>query len=152
MQPFFADYLNRLGLMHTELGAALEGLPQAALDWVPAEGANSLAAIAVHTAGAERYWIGDCIAGEPSGRDREAEFRAGGLPAETLVERLDASLSFVSRVLDGLSLEDLHDLRTLRDGSLKTVGWVLAHVLAHTAIHAGHAQATRQWWEKSFPG
>ena len=149
MQTFFTDYLDRLQQMHNELTAALESLPQSALDWVPAPGANSLAAIAVHTAGSERYWIGDCVAGEPSNRDREAEFRAGGLSAEALQERLGASLAYIHPVLERLSLDDLHDRRTLRDGSQKTVGWILAHVLSHTAIHTGHAQATRQWWEQS---
>ena len=149
MQAFFTDYLNRLHLMHNELRSALAGLPQSALDWTPAEGANSLAAIAVHTAGAERYWIGDCVAGEPSGRDRESEFRAGGLSEEILQDRLDASLTYVQQVLERLSLDDLNDWRTLRDGSHKTVGWILAHVLSHTALHAGHAQVTRQWWEQS---
>ena len=145
MDSYFTEYFNRLQLMHHELYAALEGLPQTALDWTPAEGANSLAVIAIHTAGAERFWIGDCIAEEPSNRDRQAEFRTGGLSAEALQERLDASLSYVQQVLERLSLDDLSDLRTLRDGSQKTVGWVLAHVLSHTALHAGHAQVTRQW-------
>jgi uncharacterized damage-inducible protein DinB len=148
MQDYFGDYINRLQLMHNELRSALSGLPLPALDWIPGEAANSLAAIAVHTAGAERYWIGDLIAGEPSGRDREAEFRTFGLSAEALQERLDASLAYVQQVLEGLALDDLNDWRTLRDGSHKTVGWILAHVLSHTALHAGHAQVTRQWWEQ----
>ena len=149
MERFYADYLNKLQAMHAELGLALEGLPQSALDWVPAEGANSLAVIAVHTAGSERFWIGDCVAGEPSGRDRDAEFRTGGLAAKVLQARLDTSLSFVGQVLERLEPDDLLAMRTLRDGSQATVGWILAHVLSHTAIHVGHAQVTRQWWEKS---
>ena len=35
---------------------------------------NSMNVLVVHLIGAERYWIGDVIAGEPSGRDRESEF------------------------------------------------------------------------------
>jgi uncharacterized damage-inducible protein DinB len=149
MEAFFDDYLKRLQLMHSELNATLASLPQPALDWTPTEDANSLAAIAVHAAGAERYWVGDLVAGEPSGRDRESEFRTFGLSAEALQERLDASLTYVQQVLEGLTLDDLNDWRTLRDGSHKTVGWILAHVLSHTALHAGHAQVTRQWWEQS---
>jgi uncharacterized damage-inducible protein DinB len=120
------------------------------LDWVPAEGVNSLAILAVHTAGAERYLIGDCVAGEPTGRDREAEFRAGSLSAEDLLEKLDASLSYASQVLERLTLDDLEAPRLWsRDNIQVTVGWLLAHLLSHTAIHAGHAQVTRQWWENS---
>jgi uncharacterized damage-inducible protein DinB len=150
MHPFYADYLNRLQLMHSELRTALEGLPLTALDWKPAAEANSIAVLAVHVAGAERYLIGDCVAGEPSGRDREAEFRASSLPAEDLQRRLDASLSYISQVLGRLTLEDLETLRLWsRENRQVTVGWLLAHLLAHTAIHAGHAQVTRQIWEQS---
>ena len=152
MQPFFTEYFNRINLLHAELCAALEGLPQLALDWAPAAGANSLAVLVIHTAGAERYWIGDCVAGDPSGRDREAEFRTSDLAAEALQERLETSLAYIYQVLEDLSLDDLYDRRTLRDGSQKTVGWILAHVLSHTAIHLGHVQLTRQWWQQSFPG
>jgi uncharacterized damage-inducible protein DinB len=153
MDRFFIDYLNRLQQMHNELRATLEGLSQVALDWTPAEGANSLAVIVFHTAGAERYLIGDCVAGEPSGRDREAEFRTGGLNADALQARLDASLSYAGQVLERLTLNDLETLRPWpRDNSQVTVGWLLAHLLSHTAIHAGHAQVTRQWWEQSNNG
>ncbi|OGO38052.1 MAG: hypothetical protein A2W35_21665 [Chloroflexi bacterium RBG_16_57_11] len=148
MERFFADYLDKLQEIHAELRRALEGLPQPALDWTPGEGANSLVVIAFHTAGSERYWIGDCVAGEPSGRDREAEFRTVGLSAADLNERLDLNLTYVSQVLERITLDDLQAMRTMRDGSQVTVGWILAHVLSHTAIHVGHAQVTRQWWEQ----
>lgn len=150
MDRFYTDYFNRLQRMHADLRDALEGLPPSALDWVPASGANSLVALAIHTAGAERYLIGDCVAGQPSGRDREAEFRASGLPVEALLEKLDASLTAVGQVLERLSLDDLETLRPWpRENSQVTVGWLLAHLLSHTAIHVGHAQVTRQWWEQS---
>ena len=149
MERFFADFLNKLQAMHVELITALEELSQPALDWTPAKGANSLAVIAFHTAGSERFWIGDCIAGEPSGRDREAEFRIGSLGAAALKERLDLSLAYVGGVLERLTLDDLQSMRTLNDGRQVAVGWILAHVLSHTATHVGHAQVTRQWWEQS---
>jgi hypothetical protein len=149
MERFFADYLNKLQGMHAELRSALEGCRH--LPWTgPAGGANSLAVIAFHAAGAERFLIGDCVAGEPSGRDREAEFRLSGLTVKALLDRLDNSLSYVGQVLDRLTLDELEALRPWpRDNSQVTVGWILAHLLSHTAIHAGHAQVTRQWWEQS---
>jgi hypothetical protein len=96
------------------------------------------------------YDIVYCVAGEPSGRDREAEFRAADLPGEALKQRLDESLAYIAQVLEGLSLEDLAALRPWkRENRQVTVGWLLSHLLAHTAIHAGHAQVTRQWWDRS---
>ena len=147
MQPFFQDYLDRLQELHADIVGAIEGLPEAALDWVPGLGMNSLGVLAVHVAGAERYWIGDVAAGDPSGRDRGAEFRAQGLDAATLKGRLADALAYARSVLEGLSLGDLEEPRiSPRDGRRFTVGWSLAHALEHTAIHVGHAQITRQLW------
>ncbi len=148
MKPFFADYLNRLESLHKDIKASLAGLPQAGLDWTPGAGMNSLCVLAVHVAGSERYWIGDVVAGEPSVRDREAEFRAHGLDGASLITRLDGSMIYARTVLDGLGLVDLEKRRVSpRDGSESNVGWALGHVLAHTGLHAGHSQVTRQLWE-----
>jgi hypothetical protein len=32
-----------------------------------------------------------------------------------------------------------------------TAGWALNHALAHTALHIGHAQITRQLWDARQP-
>jgi uncharacterized damage-inducible protein DinB len=149
MNQFFADYLGRLESLHQNLKDSLAGLDQAGLDWMPGRGMNSLCVLVVHVVGAQRYWIGDVIAGEPSGRDRDAEFRARGFSSEALIERLDACLAYTAKVLESLSLEDLGKSCTSpRDGHIQTVGWALVHILAHTGIHAGHAQIGRELWEK----
>ncbi len=68
---------------------------QEAIDELPAECAglgagtfemNSLSVLVHHTTGAERYWAGDVVNGEPSFRDREAEFRVKGLDAAAAFE------------------------------------------------------------------
>jgi len=149
MQPFFADYLNRLESLHNDIKASMAGLPQAGLDWAPGAGMNSLCVLTVHVAGSERYWIGDVVAKDPSGRDREAEFHAHGLDGASLVARLDGTLAYARTVLEGLELVDL-EKRCIspRDGSESNVGWALGHILAHTGLHAGHSQLTRQLWEQ----
>jgi uncharacterized damage-inducible protein DinB len=148
MEPFFTDYLNRLESLQNDLKTSLAGLPQDAVDWSPGEGMNSLGVIAVHVCGSERFWIGDVIARDPSGRVREAEFRSKGVDADSLIDRLDTSFDYVRGVLEGLRLEDLEQMRLVaNEGQEHRVGRVLAHVLAHTGIHAGHAQVTRQLWE-----
>jgi uncharacterized damage-inducible protein DinB len=148
MEPFYRDYHDQLQKLHAEIEQLIGDLPQAALDWMPGEGMNSLAVMAFHVAGAERYWIGDVIAGEPSGRDRGAEFHITGLDARVLQERLSSSLAHSRVVLEGLSLQELHDMRVTHDGRQFSVGWVLNHALEHIAIHVGHMQVTRQFWEQ----
>ena len=127
MEPFFADYLNRLESLHDDLKGAFAGMPDDGLNWA-LDGMNSLCVLAVHVAGAERYWIGDVIAGEPSGRDRQAEFRARDMAAETLAEHLDSSLAYVHGVIQTLKLDDLKKGSiSPRDGREFAVGWTLAH-------------------------
>jgi len=66
-----------------------------------------------------------------------------------LKARLSSSLDFSRNVLDGLKLPDLHELRVSpRDGCQFNVSWVLNHALEHIAIHLGHMQVTRQFWEQ----
>jgi uncharacterized damage-inducible protein DinB len=149
MKPFAADFLNILEAQHTEMERAIDGLPLAALDWSPGPDMNSIAVLVIHTMGAERYFLGDVIAREPSNRDRAAEFQTSGLDAGALKERLQTTIAYTRRVLEGLTLEDLETTRILpRDGSEHTVASCLLTVVAHTALHVGHIQLTRQLWEQ----
>ena len=104
--------------------------------------------MAVHIAGAERYWISDVVAGIDSHRDRDSEFLVHDLDPDELANRLSESWAFVQSVLTGLTQEDLGAMRiSPRDGKEITVSWALGHVLKHTALHVGHLQVTHQLWK-----
>lgn len=149
MLPVLIDYLDRLQALHADMHHALDGLSQAALDWSPGPDMNSLAVLAVHSAGAERYWIGDVAGRDPSERDRAAEFHTRGLDAAALTARLDATFAHSRTVLEGLTSSELEALRpSSRDGRGVTVAWALAHALEHTAVHVGHMQIVRQLWDQ----
>lgn len=149
MQTFFVDLYDQLHELHQDIGRALAGLPPEALDWVPGKEMNSLAVLVAHTAGAERYWIGDVAGQRPSDRDREAEFRTAGLDAAALLGRLAEAESCAQEVLESLTVADLASVRASpRDGRPYTVGWSLAHALEHTGTHLGHMQIVRQLWDK----
>ena len=150
MEQFFTDYLERLQSLHDDMKKTLKELPQTALDWVPGPGMNSLCVLVVHATGAERYWIGDVACQDPSERNREAEFEVQGIDAEKLAERLDQSLVYVRSAAENLKLTNLQEIRiSPRDDGKFTTGWALAHALEHTALHLGHAQVTRQFWEQT---
>ena len=149
MLPILDVYWERLQALHAGIERTIEGLPQAALDWVSGPDTNSLAVLAVHVAGAERYWIGDVVGGDPSGRDRAAEFRAHDLDGAVLKARLAAALAHSQAVLEELTLPDLEETYVSpRDGRQFTGAWCLAHALEHTALHLGHMQITRQLWKQ----
>ena len=136
-------------LTHLIRGRLFEGLSTEALDWTPGPDMNSLGVLAIHVAGAERYWIGDVVGRDPSDRDRSAEFRARGLDAAALKAHLAETLVHSQGVLEGLALPDLEASRVSpRNGREFTVAWCLAHALEHTALHLGHMQITRQLWEQ----
>lgn len=149
MDAIFVAYEQRLQELVRDFDAALEGLPAAALDWSPGPELNSLTVLATHSVGATRYWIGDVVAGDPSGRVREREFQTTGVDAAELRARLDALLPYVREVLSKLTLADLDQERfaASRNGNI-TVVFSLLHALAHFAEHVGHAQVTRQLWEQ----
>jgi uncharacterized damage-inducible protein DinB len=139
---------DRLADLHAEMEQALAGLPPEALDWTPGPGFNSLAVLAVHAAGAERYWLGDVAGGLPSGRDREAEFRVAGLELAQVTGLLVEVLATSRQVLESLRDSQVGEMRVVpRDGRSTTLAWCLAHAVEHTAEHTGQMQLTRQLWE-----
>ncbi len=149
MDQFFTDYLKSLGELHEEILNTISDLPQEALDWSPFPGGNSFNIMVMHLIGAEKYWLGDVVAGEPSGRDRQAEFKVRNLHLGDLRSGLDGSLAYAKKVFDNLSLSELETTRiSPRDGREVTVTWALEHALKHTAIHLGHVQITRQLWDQ----
>lgn len=150
MQPFFADYLNLLQERHHEILEALEGIPSEALDWKPGPDMNSIGVLVFHLTGAERYWIGDVAAQEPSGRDRDAEFRVRDVGADILKKRLADNLEYARNAMNRFTIQDLEAERaSARDGRSFTTGWALLHALEHTTLHLGQIQLTRQLWEQS---
>lgn len=149
MQTYFAEYLSLLQNCHNDIHKALDGLTPAALDWSPGQDMNSISVLIIHLTGAERYWIGDVAAGEPSDRDREAEFKVKNLGTDALKKRLDATLNHANTALEKLTLSDLEASRVSpRDGREFTVGWALLHALEHSTLHLGQIQLTRQLWEQ----
>ena len=148
MEPFFGDLLRLLEEKHADFAAALDGLPPEAVNWQPGDGMNSLAALAFHTAGAERFWIGDVALRDTLARDRPGEFATTGISAGQAAARLQWSLDYAAGAFERLALADLDAPRVNpRNGGETTAAWALLHALEHTAMHAGHAQMTRQLWE-----
>ncbi len=150
MLPILTDFWDRLTILHQDLNAVLIDLPIEALDWSPHPSINSLAVLAAHCAGSERYWIGQVAGQEPAPRDRAAEFKTHNVDAAALIEQLDAVLQHSRSVLDRLTVTDLErDTGVIREGRSITGMWAILHSLEHVATHLGHMQVTREFWLKS---
>lgn len=156
MNNFFEDYVDRLAEHLDDMRAAIKGVSQAGLDWVPGPDMNSLAVLVAHTCGSGRYWVGDIGMGEPSGRIRDNEFKTKDVPIGELLQKIDNFETYVQRAVERLSLNDLEKpvavqpkrlRKDVEEMSSYTISWALLHALEHTALHVGHAQITRQLWE-----
>lgn len=145
--PFFDAYYDRLAALHADVKAAIQGLPQAALDWVPGPEMNSVGVLVIHLTGAERYWIGDLIGEDASSRVRADEFTSRGVNLEALFARLEKTLAHSRVVLENLDLSCLdQEFYAPTQQKRYTGAWCLLHALEHTAQHAGHLQLARQMW------
>ncbi len=145
MLPFYQALYERFDDLHTQIKSALESVPADALDWSPGAEMNSVSVIISHLTGAERFLVGDIIMGEPSNRNRDAEFKAKGLSKRDLIKRLDDAETYLKAAFDKLTMADLDATRIHpRHGNQVTVSWALLHALDHVAIHAGHIQITVQ--------
>lgn len=143
------EYADGLQALYTAMERVLGGLPAEALDWRPGPDMNSLGVLAVHTAGSQQYWIAEVAGGQPSHRDRDAEFRSGGLDAAALIGRLAQALARSQAAIAALDVARLDEERIApRDGRRVTVAWCLLHALEHTALHLGHMEITRQLWDQ----
>jgi uncharacterized damage-inducible protein DinB len=145
--PLLQDYQNRLHTVLDEIEQALEGLPQAAIDWSPGPEMNSIGVLVAHVAGSTTYWIGDVVGRGATQRVRAAEFRTVGVSAADLRQALATLRADADATLASLTLIELTTLRRApTDGQEYTVAWSLFHALEHAAIHAGQVQLTRQLW------
>ena len=149
MHKFYQAMLDEYAALHAEIVKAIDELPPEALDWVPGPEMNSLSVLVVHLTGSERYWIGDVAKGEPSGRDREAEFRVKGMTAEALKQRLADVDRYEAAAFERLQLSALEEMRVARGGKEVTVAKALLHPLQHTGQHVGHIEILKhQWMER----
>jgi uncharacterized damage-inducible protein DinB len=149
MQTFFTEYLGLLKRCHDDILQTVDGLPPAAVDWIPGQEMNSIGVLLTHIIGSERYMIGDIAALESSNRNRDAEFQVHNADLNVLRQRLADNLEYAQTVVEKLGLQDLESKRVLPNGREYTVAWGLLHGLEHATLHLGQIQLTRQLWEQA---
>lgn len=140
--------LERLTYLHDSMKSALAALPDAALDWAPAAEVNSVAVLITHVAGSERFWIGEKVGGIAAHRDRSVEFTVSGIDRAHLIAILDEAHQLATSVLERFAPDDLpRPAGVSSSGTTYDVAWSLQHALEHVAVHTGHIELMRQWWE-----
>lgn len=149
MRKYYEGLLEHLKALHAEAIKSLESLPLEALDWVPGPEMNSISVLIMHFTGSERYWVGDVVRGDPSFRNREAEFLTRGVDAAALRQRILDLDAYEAQAFESLKVRDLDSFKVApKDGRQVTVAWALLHALQHTAVHIGHIEILTQQWKQ----
>jgi uncharacterized damage-inducible protein DinB len=130
--------------------ACIEGLDVAQLNWrPPVDGGNSLAVLIVHTLANVEENMLEILGGEPVGRNREEEFLAQDVSADTLRARHAQIMAKVRARLATLPPGELDRERTHPRRGTVTGRRVLWIVVRHAAEHQGHAELTRDWMQST---
>lgn len=142
--PEIASFWYAISRTLDRLLACLDGLDEEALNWrPPAEGANSLYVLAVHTlANAEQNILG-ILGGQPGARDRDTEFVARAGSADVVRARWRDSRGRLEAALATLPPAELDRRRPHPRRDPLTGREVLMVVARHAAEHLGHAELTR---------
>jgi hypothetical protein len=144
-----AAYLKELEGLYAGIGKAIDGLPQEALDWAPGPQMNSINVLVAHMTGSQRFLVGDMIGDIPSHRNRDAEFAAQGGDAGQIIARLNEAMAVTLSAFENLSAADLESTQPrAKNGRSFTVAAAMVHALAHSGVHAGHIEMTRQLWDQ----
>lgn len=150
MLPEIQQTLLTLEKLRGQVAAIIQATPVDGLNWRPplpqdADGVNSLAVLAVHTAGSEHFWFGELIGGQPQTRVRDEEFAFVAASAQDVLGRLTAVAAESEPILSALTMERL-DSSITYDRHVHPVRGILHHVITHYSLHVGHMQLTYQLW------
>lgn len=158
MLPEIESYLQTLDKHRAKVGGLISKASLDGLNWRPslpagADPTNSLAVLAVHVAGAEHFWIAECIGKYAHTRNRAAEFTFVASSTEEPLARLAKVAMETQDVLSKLTLIEL-DGSFMKDDHAVSVRWAILHVISHYSLHIGHMELTYQLGNggKAFDG
>jgi len=138
-----------------DLRAAIEGLGDEALLWVPAPETSPLATLVRHATSSTRYQLGAAATGSADAlaytrAERPAAF--AGKPGDfaelsRVITTLETAIPVLVAQIPDSGLDAPVTFNAPREGGPPTRAWMLLHSLDHLREHVGHAQLTRQMWE-----
>jgi hypothetical protein len=155
--PFAAAIDTYLRKLAADALSQLEGVPETDLnEWRPSLGLqdiNTFFGLTTHLVGAGEYWVLHAAAGQPTNRNRPAEFVSTG-HLEVLRNRINTWLDNSTAYLESVTEADLGRIFERKDPN-ETLRWTVArcllHAVEHTATHVGHLHIQRQIWNAEHP-
>ena len=147
MIPEIQAYIFHFDYLHGEVKNAIKGMSTEELDWVPlAADTSSTCVMVTHMAGAESFRVREIVGGMDTGRDRDSEFVVRGSSVAELEALLDRTGEATRAVLEGLSSEDLDQIKVAAHPwePPASARWNILHTIEHYGLHLGHISLTRQ--------
>jgi hypothetical protein len=142
--PIGSDVVDFFQRPFGHLSAVVGGLDDDVLAWTPAPETTSISNIVLHALGATAASFTVAV-GEPTERDRDAEFSAPPLPAAELVERIGAVMRALDSYRDRLTVGDLVAVRPRpARGQAFTGLQVLLNSYGHLTAHIAQVELTKQ--------
>jgi hypothetical protein len=137
-----------------DMRAAVDGLPDEALNWKPGgEDTNSVAVLVTHVLHSTRSWISTAVGAPLPDRDRDSEFRAAAGSTKELLSLLDDLGGQILALLNNAGEIDWAANRKTHmrpDPDLPDyvpASFALLHAIEHFGEHLAHVGLTRQLWE-----
>ncbi len=148
MDPMVAKLEELFKSIHAQLRDEVRGVSTDELNWKPAPGTNSIAALVVHTLGSEaEVWrVAANVKGE---RDRDAEFQVTADDAASLLRELDQADSYLEALAPRVTAQDLEDVRARGEREPQTsLHWLVTNY-GHAREHLAHIQLTKQMYDET---
>ena len=149
--PFLTSAREVLRRSHTDMRAAIDGLPPDALNWRPAgPDTNSIAAMANHAVTSARTWLSVAVDAPLPDRDRPTEFEFTARDSGELLAFIDGLFEDCLSLIDSSRTVDWAALRKHWDSGRDIElfpAWALLHAVEHLREHLGQMLLTRQLWE-----
>ena len=141
-----------------ELRAAVDGLPDEALNWKPGgEDTNSVAVLVTHVLHSTRSWISTAVGAPLPDRDRDSEFLVAAERTRDLLALLDDfGAQILALVNDARDIDWAANRKTHMRPSPDLPDYVpaafaLLHAIEHFGQHVAHVSLTRQLWDSQNP-
>jgi hypothetical protein len=138
-----------------EIRAAVEGLPDEALNWEPAgDDTNSVAVLVTHVMHSTRSWISTAVGAPLPDRDRDSEFRVTANKTSDLLSLID---DFGAQILALVNNAGEIDWAANRRTHMRPdpdlpdyvpASFALLHAIEHFGQHVAHVSLTRQLWDQ----
>jgi uncharacterized damage-inducible protein DinB len=148
MDSVCEQILQAFGVVRASFRVPLEGISAEHLNYAPSERKMSIGQIALHCAGAERYFMNS----QPVFERTERTYVPTEYPIRKafVFEQIDLAAKDIDTVLAAASDDDLEKPRRFYGDREVKLGYILMRVMTHELYHMGQMAYMRSWLDDDW--